>query len=82
MGIKNDKFFFLMRFTDGYAVLDESGESNDERLAGGASLKELIKYLQLCGAHREDIQFVGDEDDFDDEKKSKILTALPLSAIK
>jgi len=72
MGIKNDKFFYLMLLGDGYAVLDESG---NPALVGEGTIVEVIKYLQQSGAHREDVQFVeADEDDFGDGKKSEILS--------
>jgi len=76
MGIQNDKFFFLMKLADGYAVLDESFTPT---IIGGANVDELIEYLKHAGANREDIIFVND-DDFEDIK-SKILCALPLSII-
>jgi len=43
MGIKNDKFFYLMLLGDGYAVLDESG---NPALVGEGTIVEVIKYLQ------------------------------------
>lgn len=78
MGKLNDKFFYLLLLADGYAVLN----TYKDTLPGCLSIDELIKYLQDCNASREDIQFVEvEKEDFTNEKKARILSALPLSCI-